>query len=61
MLLAKSNMDLTEFNKWECKVKKNVYSFGVLCDLIKDGDSKKHGGIVLSPDYQREYKFNRKK
>ena len=40
MLLAKSNMDLTEFNKWECKVKKNVYSFGVLCDLIKDGDSK---------------------
>ncbi len=55
------NMDLTEFNKWECKVKKNVYSFGVLCDLIKDGDARKHGGIVLSPDYQREYKFNRKK
>lgn len=22
MLLAKSNMDLTEFNKWECKVKR---------------------------------------
>jgi hypothetical protein len=55
------NMDLKEFNKWECKVKKNVYSFEVLCNLIKDGEHRKHGGIVLQPDYQREYKFDRKK
>ena len=56
-----ANMDLTEFNKWECKVTKNVYSFEVLCNLIKDGYERKHGGIVLNPDYQREYKFNRQK
>ena len=60
-MVAIENMDLTEFNKWECKVRKNVYSFEVLCSLIKEGYARKHGGIVLNPDYQREYKFNRKK
>ncbi len=60
-MLSKPNMDLTEFNKWECKVKKNVYSFEVLCNLIKDGYERKHGGIVLNPDYQREYKFGKPK
>lgn len=55
------NMDFAEFNKWECNVKKNVYSFGVLCDLIKDGYDRKHGGIVLNPDYQRDYKFTKEK
>jgi len=61
MMLSMPNMDLEEFNKWECKVKKNVYSFEVLCNLIKDGYDRKHGGIVLNPDYQREYKFKKPK
>lgn len=55
------NMDLTEFNQWKCEVKKNVYQFGQLCNLIKDGYERKYGGIVLDPDYQREYKFGKKK
>lgn len=58
---SKPNMDLTEFNEWKCEVRKNVYQFGQLCNLIKDGYDRKHGGIVLNPDYQREYKFGRKK
>ena len=55
------NMDLAEFNEWKCEVKKNVYQFGQLCSLIQDGYERKHGGIVLNPDYQREYKFGKKK
>lgn len=55
------NVDLTEFNEWKCDVRKNVYQFGQLCNLIKDGYDRKYGGIVLDPDYQREYKFGRKK
>ncbi|NKF08728.1 DUF262 domain-containing protein [Clostridium gasigenes] len=57
----KQNMDLTEFNEWKCEVRKNVYQFGQLCSLISDGYDRKHGGIVLDPDYQREYKFGKKK
>lgn len=60
-MLSKENMDLTEFNQWKCEVKKNVYQFDQLCNLIKDGYDRKHGGIVLDPDYQREYKFGKKK
>lgn len=60
-MINKQNMDLTEFNEWKCEVRKNVYQFGQLCSLISDGYERKHGGIVLDPDYQREYKFGKKK
>lgn len=60
-MISKTNIDLTELNEWKCEVKKNVYQYGQLCNLIKDGYERKHGGIVLDPDYQREYKFGRKK
>lgn len=55
------NMDLTDFNEWKCEVRKNVYQFGQLCNLIQDGYERMHGGIVLNPDYQREYKFGKEK
>lgn len=60
-MLSVPNMDLTEFNEWKCEVRKNVYQYGQLCNLIQDGYDRKHGGIVLNPDYQRDYKFSKKK
>jgi hypothetical protein len=61
MMSSKPNMDLTAFNDWKCEVRKNVYQFGQLCNLIQNGFDRKHGGIVLNPDYQREYKFSKQK
>jgi Protein of unknown function DUF262 len=46
---------------WKCNVKRDFYTVKTLCQAIADGYKKTHGGIVLDPIYQREYKFSVKK
>lgn len=48
------------FDKWKCSVTKNTYYFEQVCNLIDLENKNKHNGIVLQPDYQREYKFTKK-
>lgn len=60
-MLSSENIDLSKFNEWKCDVKKNIYQFEQICQLIEMGEEEKDGGIVLEPDYQREYKFGVKK
>lgn len=59
--MVDDKLDISKFNKWKCDVKKNVYQFGDLCKLIDKGENEEDGGIILEPDYQREYKFGIKK
>lgn len=47
-------------DKWKCSVTKNTYYFEQVCGLIELGNKGMHNGIVLQPDYQREYKFTKK-
>ncbi|MCR3761277.1 DUF262 domain-containing protein [Clostridium felsineum] len=51
----------SDFDKWKCSVTKNTYYFEQVCNLIKLGNTNKPNGIVVEPDYQREYKFNKEK
>lgn len=53
--------NLDDLDKWKCSVTKNTYYFEQVCSLIKLGNENKHNGIVVEPDYQREYKFNKSK
>lgn len=48
-------------NKWKCMVKKDIFTIDTLIEKIDKGYKRIHGGIVLDPDYQREYKFTTKK
>lgn len=50
-----------DLDKWKCSVTKNTYYFEQVCNLIELGNENRHNGIVVEPDYQREYKFNREK
>ena len=50
-----------DLDKWKCSVTKNTYYFEQVCNLIELGNENKHNGIVVEPDYQREYKFDKKK
>lgn len=54
-------ISINNLNQWNCSVTKNTYYFEQLCNLIELGNENKHNGIVVEPDYQREYKFNREK
>lgn len=53
-----NNLDL---DKWNCSVTKNTYYFEQVCSLIQLGNENKNNGIVVEPDYQREYKFTKEK
>lgn len=53
--------DRIDLDKWNCSVTKNTYYFEQVCSLIELGNENKHNGIVVEPDYQREYKFNKVK
>lgn len=53
--------NMIDLDKWKCSVTKNTYYFEQLCNLIELGNENKHNGIVVEPDYQREYKFNKEK
>lgn len=50
-----------DLDKWKCSVTKNTYYFEQVCNLIELGNENKHNGIVVEPDYQREYKFDKEK
>ncbi|MDQ8094903.1 DUF262 domain-containing protein [Bacillus amyloliquefaciens] len=57
-------LDLVEdvdFEKWKCQTQSDTLTAHNLVSRIKDGFNKVHGGIVLDPVYQREYKFSIKK
>lgn len=53
--------NLDDLDKWKCYVTKNTYYFDQVCNLIELGNKNEHNGIVVEPDYQREYKFNKTK
>lgn len=53
--------NMVDLDKWKCSVTKNTYYFEQVCNLIELGNENKHNGIVVEPDYQREYKFNKEK
>lgn len=53
--------NISDLDKWKCSVTKNTYYFEQVCNLIELGNESKHNGIVVEPDYQREYKFNKEK
>lgn len=53
--------NVRDIDKWKCSVTKNTYYFDQVCSLIELGNDNKHNGIVVEPDYQREYKFDTKK
>ena len=48
-------------SRWKCNVKKDILTVDTLMDKIDKGYRRVYGGIVLDPDYQREYKFTVKK
>ena len=48
-------------SQWKCNVKKDILTVDTLLDKIDKGYKRVYGGIVLDPDYQREYKFTVKK
>lgn len=52
---------IKDFDKWKCSVTKNTYYFEQICSLIELGNDNKPNGIVVEPDYQREYKFDKAK
>lgn len=53
--------NMIDLDKWKCSVTKNTYYFEQVCNLVKLGKENEHNGIVVEPDYQREYKFNKEK
>lgn len=54
--------DLQDLLKtWNCIVKKDIMTIDSLMEKIDKGYKRIYGGIVLDPDYQREYKFTTKK
>lgn len=53
--------NMVDLDKWKCSVTQNTYYFEQVCNLIELGNENKHNGIVVEPDYQREYKFNKEK
>ncbi|WP_368895047.1 DUF262 domain-containing protein [Priestia megaterium] len=57
-------IDLVEevdFEKWKCQTQSDILTAHNLIQKIKDGYNQVHGGIVLDPVYQREYKFTEQK
>ncbi|MBM7645948.1 hypothetical protein JOD45_002173 [Scopulibacillus daqui] len=50
-----------DFEKWRCQTQSDILTAHNLVQRIKDGYNKVHSGIVLDPEYQREYKFSVKK
>lgn len=51
----------TDFEKWKCQTQSDILTAHNLVQKIRDGYSQIHGGIVLDPVYQREYKFTEQK
>lgn len=59
--MADTVKNLEDLDKWKCSVTKNTYYFEQVCNLIELGNKNEHNGIVVEPDYQREYKFSKAK
>lgn len=51
----------TDFEKWKCQTQSDILTAHNLVQKIRDGYSQIHGGIVIDPVYQREYKFTEQK
>ncbi|MGI8313803.1 DUF262 domain-containing protein [Halobacillus mangrovi] len=56
--------DLTDdidLEKWKCATDPDTFTAHTLVQKINEGSNNIHGGIILDPIYQREYKFTIKK